>query len=241
MADVDGLDSIADDCDIEDDAALEDDNEDESQGEAAAVEAQEDTGHAGDNGSGRRGKAKAKGKAATAKAKAPPKSKRYKVVNGLKYCPPCGKWLSVDCFPFGSGQCWDDRLAIQNIQAAAKTQDQLEWWNAVKVSESALAKVVQAYHMRCPKIEGKKRKTIVILSYREEQRQEQQLLLDGVFEMMNAKQYQHWMAKPKNGGIDVEVSRAKFKELCEAPNAVTDQLSETLSFPSDSRSRRQTC
>ena len=53
---------------------------------------------------------------------------RSRTKDGKKFCPACGKWLPIADFPAGSGQCGDDRKALQNLKKAAMAQDQMEWW-----------------------------------------------------------------------------------------------------------------
>ncbi len=61
----------------------------------------------------------------------------------------------------------------------------------------------------------------------EEVRQSEQLLVDGIMEMHNLATYQHFAAKPKNGGFDHDSSKAKWEELYAAAGAITDLLGPT--------------
>ena len=61
----------------------------------------------------------------------PGKHKRGKVVNGKKWCKRCSKWLAVEEFPIGSGQCHEDRRIIQNLRAAADAQGKNAWFKAL--------------------------------------------------------------------------------------------------------------
>ena len=41
---------------------------------------------------------------------------------------------------------------------------------------------------------------------------------------MHFGQYQHWAAKPKNGGLDAETAKVDFDKLCNTPCAMTDNF-----------------
>ena len=189
------------------------------------------------------GGAAKKGRSAKAKAaKDDGKNGKLKIVNkfgktrsrttkgGKKFCPACGKWLPAENFPPGSGQCGDDRKVIQNLKNAAIAQDQLAWWNEVCQDPEKLKKVLKAYRESAPP-PGKRRKTpFSILQYREERRQESSTLLDGVAEMMSELAYISWMAKPKNGCVDALEASARWKDLFNAPGAITDSKGPTEKY-----------
>ena len=77
----------------------------------------------------------------------------------------------------------------------------------------------QPYKNRCVPVVTKgtngkielRRPIFPIVQYVQERKQEEAILRDGVFEMMCLRQYQHWMAKARNGGIPHEVSRVNFE------------------------------
>ena len=77
------------------------------------------------------------------------KRQRNKVVNGKKYCRPCGKWEPVEWFPEGSGQCVTSRKIIQNLGKAAYAQGLWNWFVEKQNSdEQALQKLVRNYKVR---------------------------------------------------------------------------------------------
>ena len=78
----------------------------------------------------------------------PAKRQRNQVVNGLKYCRACKKWLPAADFPEGSGACGPDKKATTNIRNAALAQGQITWWEEVFADEDKLAEVVKNYHVR---------------------------------------------------------------------------------------------
>ena len=142
----------------------------------------------------------------------------------MKWCPACGKYLPVACFPQGSGQCTRDRKAVQNLRVAAKNQGQDKWWIEVCSDPKQLQKVIKNYHYRCPEAKESKRSNFPIATYIEEIRQEHAILTDGVYEMMNERQFIHFFGKPKNGGIEAVVAASNFLVDCEAQGAITDML-----------------
>ena len=79
------------------------------------------------------------------------------------------------------------------------------------------------YWVKCPEPTKpkEKRKAFVISVYSEELRQEESILHDGVFQMMDARHFRVWMAKPKNGCWEPAQATAKWKELHSAPTAIT--------------------
>ena len=94
--------------------------------------------------------------------------------------------------------------------------------------------VCSRYKIRCPPNTASKngrRGAFPIIQYQEERRIEQQLLLDGKFEMMDERTYCYWMAKPKNGAMEPELAKHEWLKLCEAEGAITDLLGKTERYP----------
>ena len=56
------------------------------------------------------------------------------------------------------------------------------------------------------------------------------MLKDSIYEMMAELQYQVWAAKPKNGGKSPAAASLTFGNLVQAPNAVTDELGDTVEY-----------
>ena len=138
------------------------------------------------------------------------------VVDGKKKCKGCSKWREVELFPEGSSSEKSCRQAMQNISYACTNQADVDWWAEVQDNPGKLEAVLAEYFARCPRVEapGKKRSAFkfVVAQYREEERVEKQLLLDGVSEMMNLIQYQCHKEKRKNGGVSFEISAIDFAE-----------------------------
>ena len=44
---------------------------------------------------------------------------------------------------------------------------------------------------------------------------------------MNIAAFQHWCAKPRNGGFSYEESKLKFDQECASPTAISDLLGPT--------------
>ena len=176
-------------------------------------------------------KAKAKTKAkAEPKMKAPAKGRRSKVVNGKKWCKACKQWLDVSSFINGSAQCAEDRKAIQNIRNAAIEQNELEWFTEVMADEDVMVRVVAKYKERRLTAKPTTIAKTFILDYREEVRQETQLLLDGKWEMMEIPRYCAWMAKSKNGSMGEIQATSLWKEKFMKPGALVDKKSENADF-----------
>ena len=161
---------------------------------------------------------------------------RRKAVNGMKYCPCCKKMLSIDLFPVGAGQCWIDKKAIQNIKNSAKAQNQEDWLAEVLSDGEKLFKVCTAYKLRTGLGQVKANGTLVkpkkfgIMKYREECLQEQAILLDGTYEMMDQRHYCAWMAKPKNGCQDYETSKLEWQQFHDAKDSITDKLGKSSHY-----------
>jgi hypothetical protein len=154
------------------------------------------------------------------------KKKRHKVVNGQKWCPPCGKWLPVGDFPSGSGQCAIDRRILQNLKNAADAQGQLDWYEECISKEDSLQSLVKNYKVRLDAADGKPRKAglFPILIYRDQVKQEQSILRDENWEFMSSIAFITWLGKPKNGSVDPLVAKGMWDEFYKAPNAITDEL-----------------
>ena len=72
-----------------------------------------------------------------------------------------------------------------------------------------------------------KREGFVIIQYDEEVRRAQQLLLDGVYEMMNVKQYQTFKGKPEQGAQDEDDAKREFDTMCGKSDSIKDLLGPT--------------
>ena len=97
-------------------------------------------------------------------------------------------------------------------------------------NEKQLVRVVANYLHRCPEGPQKKRDTFPILKWKEEVRQEEQVLRDGVFELMDMLYHRHWSAKPKHGGLENDDADATFIKASKAEGAITDQLGRNAKF-----------
>ena len=174
-------------------------------------------------------KAKSKGKSkARAKGKNVGGGGKRTKKDGMKFCPACQKWLPIESFPRGSGQCFEDRQAIQNLRAAAAAQGKKEWLEEQLQNPQTCPKILQAYHNRCPKDKetGKRAKgnQFVIAQYQEEVRQETAVILDGVYEMMHLAHFIYWAGKPKNGSMPPDEAKEKWWAYYEEPDAIIDEL-----------------
>ena len=148
-------------------------------------------------------------------------------VGGQKYCAGCGKWLDLFRFPASSKWCDEDKPVAQNLISGAALQGETEWVDEVlkcpKTTKRVFAKIKRMY----PKVPGKNRPLPMVVQLDEELREEEQLLIDGVFQMMNVKALQVFRAKPQNGGFEYDDSKAEFLRLHNDPETVTDEKGPT--------------
>ena len=72
--------------------------------------------------------------------------------------------------------------------------------------------------------ENKKRNAFSLVKYKEEMRQTESLIFDGVGEMMNVEAYVKWAGAPENGGKDAAEATKVWNDKYNAPGAVTDLL-----------------
>ena len=94
--------------------------------------------------------------------------------------------------------------------------------------------VLRAYHAKAGTEQGGRAKRNVwsVAVYKEEVRQQQATLVDGVFEMMCKRTYRAWAAKPKNGSKDTETADAEWKCLRAKPGALVDERGADPQFKS---------
>jgi hypothetical protein len=184
----------------------------------------------------KKGAARSKGPAKGASAKekkAAPKAKGGSNGGGrptkntpgatTRKCDGCQKQLEADKFGAGSKFCIKDKRAITNLRKAATMQGKLEWWESVFADAKKLKTCLAQYHKKHPHVEGKRPKTPVILEFVEEHKHEQQTIIDGVRQMMCEREFVAWMAKAKNGALDADSAKTRFKALCEVGDEVTDE------------------
>ena len=112
--------------------------------------------------------------------------------------------------PPGSALCYDDKQAHQNLQNSAIEQSKMDWWLQSQSCPTKYRRALNRYRVLHPKIKGKRRKPPVLAEFITEEREEEQMILDGVAEMMCERGYVHWKAKPKNGSIESDISKAEF-------------------------------
>lgn len=143
---------------------------------------------------------------------------------GMKRCPACNKDLPIDQFPVGSSMCSNDKQPVQNLTYAAKAQGQDTWWAEVMRDNKKLQRVIKAYHQQCPKVDGKKRVPFKVLTYIEYVRQEELVIKDEQYEMMDLRKWIVWHGKHKNGAMEVEEARALFYTTLKEPDTMTDEL-----------------
>ena len=183
----------------------------------------------GDPKEARKGKGKAKA-GSPAKVKkthlkkaggAPTKDK----TTGKKQCKGCMRQLGFDEFPPGSAYCHPDKVATQNLANAAKVQgeEKKDWWADVLTKPNKLKRVLAMYHKRHPPPAKGKRKAPVLMEFMETYRQEEQLLMDKVLEMMNEAHFVHFMGKPRNGRMDPKKAAEKFWLEYNSGDHITDE------------------
>ena len=115
-------------------------------------------------------------------------------VKGKRQCQGCLAMIDAAVFPLNSVFCSKDKKAIDNLTYAAKAQDQFGWWQDVKRDMQKLQAVLQAYHARCPEPppgSKTKRKSTIILEFKEIVRTTTSVVQDEVGEMMHAAAFIH--------------------------------------------------
>jgi hypothetical protein len=115
----------------------------------------------------------------------------------------------------------------------AKNQKKVEWFEEVMGDQKKLQRVLKGYWNRVPSVDGERRKKMhckgekalfSFVQYIEEERRAEQLLRDGVWEMMDERCFQAWMLKTKNGSIEAVAASQKFQDLVADPASITDML-----------------
>ena len=156
---------------------------------------------------------------------------RSKIADDYKMCKGCQKAFPRIEMPVGSAYCHPDKRATQNMGKAAKRQKNEQWWESVESCPRLLKRTLIRYHKKFPTVmdeDGemepgpKKKPKVLIAEFEEEHRQEMQLLIDKVMEMMDLRQYRCWMAKPKNGSKDADWSNASFTNIFTEGDTLTD-------------------
>ena len=182
-----------------------------------------------------RAKAKAKGrqKVLGAKAGSGGKAKAERNTKDLKFCSGCGKSHDKSEFQAGNSKCFLAARGIRNLRVLAKSQQKTEWFDEVMIDQKKLQRVLKGYWNRVPSVDGERRKKMhckgekalfSFVQYIEEERRAEQLLRDGVWEMMDERCFQAWMLKPKNGSIEAAAASQKFQDLVADPTSITDML-----------------
>ena len=144
---------------------------------------------------------------------------------GKKQCKGCMRQLGFDEFPPGSAYCHPDKVATQNLANAAKVQgeEKMDWWADVLTKPNKLKRVLAMYHKRHPPPAKGKRKAPVLMEFMETYRQEEQLLMDKVLEMMNEAHFVHFMGKPRNGRMDPKKAAERFRLEYNSGDHITDE------------------
>ena len=91
---------------------------------------------------------------------------------------------------------------IDNIYMACKRDDCVEWYHEQKADAKKWAKLKRWYMLKVPmkdqKEAGSKISGFKILDYQAECKAEEQMIRDGVYEMMHLVAFQQHAAKPKH-------------------------------------------
>ena len=128
--------------------------------------------------------------------------------------------------------CSEDTNAARGLKACAVAQDQLERYEELVGNPLELRKALKAYRERCgtDKNGKKKRNGFRITQYKEEQRKVSAVYYDRQKEMMNLKAFQHFKAKPKNGGLDADEATREFNEMAADPEVFKDYKGPSAKF-----------
>ena len=96
-------------------------------------------------------------------AAAKPKAKRCQYQKNAcdKRCKyqknACDKHLDVGCFFAGSQYCKQDKKLVQNIEAAALAQKEIERWHETMWVDKDFREIVRNYMARCPSEKNSRR------------------------------------------------------------------------------------
>ena len=163
-----------------------------------------------------------------------------KVQAGKKSCLNCGKVKSLEEFPPGSANCRDPcKRIIDNLRSSFERARKKDVFDDMMKDETARKKLIRAYIMKCgvPKgmRGGKKKKEALFcaLQFLQEVRVEEQLVRDGVYEMMHEVAFMSHAAKPKHyppTGLDQESAKSEFLKLSRETNAIVDFLGPTQKY-----------
>ena len=163
-----------------------------------------------------------------------------KVQAGKKSCLNCGKVKSLEEFPPGSANCRDPcKRIIDNLRSSFERARKKDVFDDMMKDETARKKLIRAYIMKCgvPKgmRGGKKKKEagFCALQFLQEVRVEEQLVRDGVYEMMHEVAFMSHAAKPKHyppTGLDQESAKSEFLKLSRETNAIVDFLGPTQKY-----------
>ena len=133
--------------------------------------------------------------------------------DGRRSCRTCLKEKPDTDFALNNNDAACCRQPLSNLRALAKAQNILEWFVEYTKDRENRLRLVNNYNIRCPENSGNYRGAFPLLQYQREIYQESQMIKDSVFEMMTEAQYQHWVAKPKNGGLSAKQASLKFLDF----------------------------
>ena len=182
--------------------------------------------------------AQAKKKARTTKpTKANGKARNVKAGENERVCRTCVQPKEKSRFISQCNDCDECRLPLNNLRNLVTKMGSAEdvaWFNEYVVDPENRLKLIAQYNLRCPPnpdVPNGPRGNFPLMQYRKELQMEKAIIRDGIYEMMSEIAFQHWAAKPKNGGLAPADASAKWREKHDKPGAVTDLLGENPKYP----------
>ena len=154
-----------------------------------------------------------------------------KVVAGKKQCKDCIKLKLVADFGLQKPSCFTCCRAIDNTRTAAELQGEMEWFNEQLTTPQKKMKLIDGYNRKVGAAAcTKKRKglgSFNVAQYKQQIKNEEALLRDGVYEMMHECAFEVHARKPKHFppmGLDSVSAQREFQQLAEKADALVDYL-----------------
>ena len=156
-----------------------------------------------------------------------------KVIAGKKLCNTCLKQKPLHELGLGKSSCLAPcQRALDNLRNAAQKQGQTEWLKDQVNTLEGTMRLVNAYQRKCglqgsPGKPGKKPVTFDTLAYKQEFAMQQQMLRDGVYEMMHVVAFSEHAKKPKHfppRGLDTKSAELEWERLSKLTGAFVDFL-----------------
>jgi hypothetical protein len=169
------------------------------------------------------------------------------VKGGQRECSDCGVSKNLDQYKPTNTVCNFPCLrAKDNIYKACKVAGQLAWYHEQKGNPAKWKKCKKWYLSQCGAADDKKMdgnaklKPFGVMQFKVHVSAQQQLIRDGVYQMMHIVAFQEFAKKTKNyppRGLTPDEATVEFKKLLDEPDAVSDENGPHRSPTEDYRQR----